>query len=219
MESFPALSPQLVDDQTPCWIAGDCSAHTDTHTHTRTPQDWISGIVIWIKCKFIGWLTYGGREGPSNCQSWSLPNLVISTQKYISFTFGLVYLFAVVGSALGFGLGAAFLNTYVDPWLQTNLEPEDPGWVGAWWLCFIFSAVVSWILAVPFLLFPRLLPNSHLVKKVRELASYSYIHRQWAHSLSPPGEDKGGGGGSSPLSPMLATPLIRHSNFALINWF
>lgn len=39
---------------------------------------------------------------------------------------------------------------------------------GAWWLCFIFSAVVSWILAVPFLLFPRLLPNSHLVKE-REL--------------------------------------------------
>ena len=89
--------------------------------------------------------------------------------KYISFTFGFVYMFAVVGPALGFGLGAAFLNTYVDPWLETNLEPEDPGWVGAWWLCFIFSAVVSWLLAIPFLLFPRLLPISHLVKKEREL--------------------------------------------------
>ena len=89
--------------------------------------------------------------------------------KYISFTFGFVYMFAVVGPALGFGLGAVFLNTYVDPWHETNLEPEDPGWVGAWWLCFIFSAVVSWLLAIPFLLFPRLLPDSHLVKKEREL--------------------------------------------------
>ena len=58
---------------------------------------------------------------------------------------------------------------YVDPWLETDLQPEDPGWVGAWWLCFIFSAVVSWLLAIPFLLFPRLLPDSHLVKKEREL--------------------------------------------------
>ena len=89
--------------------------------------------------------------------------------KYISFTFGFVYMFAVVGPALGFGLGAVFLNAYVDPWRDTNLEPDDPGWVGAWWLCFLFSAVVSWLLAIPFLLFPRLLPNSFLVKKEREL--------------------------------------------------
>ena len=89
--------------------------------------------------------------------------------KYVSFTFGFVYMFAVVGPALGFGLGAVFLGTYVDPWLETDLQPEDPGWVGAWWLCFIFSAVMSWLLAVPFLLFPRLLPDSHLVKKEREL--------------------------------------------------
>lgn len=89
--------------------------------------------------------------------------------KYIPFTLGFVYMFAVIGPALGFGIGAVFLNTYVDPWLETDLQPEDPGWVGAWWLCFLFSAVVSWFLAIPFLLFPRLLPNSHLVKKEREL--------------------------------------------------
>ena len=73
----------------------------------------------------------------------------------------------VVGPALGYGLGGAFLGIYVDPWLETNLEPTDPGWVGAWWLCFIFCGVLSWILAVPFLMFPRLLPNSEEVKKER----------------------------------------------------
>jgi organic anion transporter 4A len=89
--------------------------------------------------------------------------------KHVPIHLGLVYLLTVVGPALGYGLGGAFLSVYVDPWLETDLQPEDPGWVGAWWLCFIFSAVVSWLLAIPFLLFPRLLPDSHLVKKEREL--------------------------------------------------
>ena len=89
--------------------------------------------------------------------------------KHVPIHLGLVYLLTVVGPALGYGLGGAFLSMYVDPWLETDLQPEDPGWVGAWWLCFIFSAVVSWLLAIPFLLFPRLLPDSHLVKKEREL--------------------------------------------------
>ena len=88
--------------------------------------------------------------------------------KHVSIHLGLMYLLTVVGPALGYGLGGAFLGVYVDPWRETNLETTDPGWVGAWWLCFIFSAVVSWILAVPFLMFPRLLPDSHLVKKERE---------------------------------------------------
>ena len=89
--------------------------------------------------------------------------------KHVPIHLGLVYLLTVVGPALGYGLGGAFLSVYVDPWLETELQPEDPGWVGAWWLCFLFSAVVSWLLAIPFLLFPRLLPDSHLVKKEREL--------------------------------------------------
>ena len=89
--------------------------------------------------------------------------------KHVPIHLGLAYLLTVVGPALGYGLGGAFLSIYVDPWLETDLQPEDPGWVGAWWLCFIFSAVVSWLLAIPFLLFPRLLPDSHLVKKEREL--------------------------------------------------
>ena len=89
--------------------------------------------------------------------------------KHVPIHLGLAYLLTVVGPALGYGLGGAFLSVYVDPWLETDLQPEDPGWVGAWWLCFLFSAVVSWILAIPFLMFPRLLPDSHLVKKEREL--------------------------------------------------
>lgn len=88
--------------------------------------------------------------------------------KYIYIHLGMFFTWAILGPALGFGLGAAFLSIYVDPWVETELTPRDPGWVGAWWLCFLFSAVLSWILSVPFLMFPKLLPNSHLVKAERE---------------------------------------------------
>lgn len=79
-------------------------------------------------------------------------------------------MWSILGPALGFGLGAGFLAIYVDPWVSIppGLDPSDPTWVGAWWLGFVFSGLVSWLLAIPFLMFPRLLPNSHLVKAERE---------------------------------------------------
>lgn len=88
--------------------------------------------------------------------------------KFVSIHLGFFFVWTVLGPALGFGLGAAFLNVYVDFWRETTLEPENPNYVGAWWLCFLFAAVVSWLLSIPFLMFPKLLPDSHLVKAERE---------------------------------------------------
>ena len=88
--------------------------------------------------------------------------------KYVSLHLGMFFIWVILGPALGFGLGAAFLSIYVDFWEETSLAPDNPAWVGAWWLCFLFSAVTSWILAIPFLMFPKLLPDSHLVKAERE---------------------------------------------------
>ena len=86
----------------------------------------------------------------------------------MSFHLGFFYAFSILGPALGFGLGAAFLSIYVDFWEETSLELTDPAYVGAWWLCFLFGCVLSWIIAIPFLMFPRLLPDSHLVKEERQ---------------------------------------------------
>ena len=89
--------------------------------------------------------------------------------KHVSVHLGVFFMCAILGPALGYGLGAAFLSIYVDFWEETTLTPSDPGWVGAWWLCFLFGALVSWLLAIPFLMFPKLLPDSHLVKADREM--------------------------------------------------
>ena len=96
----------------------------------------------------------------------------IVSPKYVSIYLGIFYTCTVVGPALGFGLGGLFLSVYVDPWRETNLEPKDSLWVGAWWMCFVFSGVLSLLISVPFLMFPKLLPNSSTVKaeRVKEMA-------------------------------------------------
>ena len=87
--------------------------------------------------------------------------------KFVSLHLGLFYMTAVVGPAIGYGLGGAFLSIYVDPWHATHLEQFDPGWVGAWWLCFIFCGTLSVMFSVPFLMYPRRLKDSHLVEEAR----------------------------------------------------
>ena len=88
--------------------------------------------------------------------------------KFVSLHLGLFYMTAVVGPAIGYGLGGAFLSIYVDPWRTTHLEQSDPGWVGAWWLCFIFCGIFSVVFSIPFLMYPRKLKDSHLVQEARK---------------------------------------------------
>ena len=88
--------------------------------------------------------------------------------KHVSIYLAIFYMLAVIGPALGYALGGLFLSIYVDPWIDTHLKSSDPGWVGAWWMCFIFCSVTSFIIAVPFFFFPRHLPNREEICKLRE---------------------------------------------------
>ena len=88
--------------------------------------------------------------------------------KHVSIHLGLFYMLSIVGPALGYALGGPFLSIYVDPWEETHLTTSDPGWVGAWWLCFLFCGVVSLIISVPFFCYPRQLPDSGEIREERE---------------------------------------------------
>jgi len=41
----------------------------------------------------------------------------------------------------------------------SGLTRDDPAWVGAWWIPFILSSVLSFILAFFLFLFPKELPG------------------------------------------------------------
>ncbi len=87
--------------------------------------------------------------------------------KYVPIHFGVFQMISVLGPAFGYGVGSAFLSVYVDPWEDTVLITTDPSWVGAWWIPFILIACCSFLLAVPFLMFPKWLSDSRLVRKER----------------------------------------------------
>lgn len=99
----------------------------------------------------------------------------ITLPKYVPIHMGLFYVAVAIGPAIGYGLGGAFLSIYVDPSQDTVLTESSPAWVGAWWLCFVFSGVLSLLLAVPFLMYPRLLANhAEVVAARRDQHATSY---------------------------------------------
>lgn len=133
----------------------------------RFESDCSAGNNFALVFFFLGNILIGIGAAPLFTIGTSYLDDIVSP-KYVSIYLGIFYSFTVIGPAIGYGLGGVFLSIYVDPWVQTKLEPSDPGWVGAWWACFVFSGVLSWLVAVPFLMFPKVLPNSSIVKAERE---------------------------------------------------
>ena len=122
-------------------------------TVTCDSSDYLAYFVMLVGNVFIG---FGAAPiftlGISYIDDITLP-------EYVPIHVGLFNVCASVGPAIGFGLGGVFLSIYVYPFEETSLTPYSPSWVGAWWLCFIFTGVLSLILAIPFMMYPRLLSN------------------------------------------------------------
>lgn len=69
-----------------------------------------------------------------------------------------IYASGVLGPVLGYALGALLLQYYVDVFSYiVNIRPSDPQWIGAWWGGFIICGILLFLLAFPFLSFPRIL--------------------------------------------------------------
>ncbi|KAJ8020433.1 Solute carrier organic anion transporter family member 4C1 [Holothuria leucospilota] len=80
---------------------------------------------------------------------------------------GIFYAVATLGPAVGYISGGTFLKLYTD--LQKSSEvtitPEDPSWVGAWWLGMIFASPLALCVAAFLWIFPRELPGTDEVRK------------------------------------------------------
>lgn len=87
--------------------------------------------------------------------------------KYITIHMGIYHSMGILGPAFGYGIGSAGLSIYVDPWVHTTLTTDDPAWVGAWWMSFVLVGVLTLVGSIPFLMFPRYLPDSYLVRRER----------------------------------------------------
>uniref|UniRef100_UPI0037E7E35F solute carrier organic anion transporter family member 4A1 n=1 Tax=Semicossyphus pulcher TaxID=241346 RepID=UPI0037E7E35F len=73
---------------------------------------------------------------------------------------GIFYTAAILGPAAGYLLGGYFLNIYTEISLTTEMTPENPLWVGAWWIGFLAGGAAALLIAFPILGYPRQLPGS-----------------------------------------------------------
>ncbi len=88
---------------------------------------------------------------------------------FVSLHLGAIAVCGVIGPAIGYLLGSLLLSIYVDPWIETDLTNSNPNWVGAWWIGLVLMGCLGLIVSSIFLMFPKWLPDSHLVRKERAI--------------------------------------------------
>lgn len=84
---------------------------------------------------------------------------------------GIMYAFATLGPAMGYIIGGQLLEVYVDfntvSTSEITMTPDDPRWVGAWWVGFVIASMLFLVAAIPISLFGAELPTAKHVRETR----------------------------------------------------
>ncbi|XP_066270044.1 solute carrier organic anion transporter family member 4C1-like [Branchiostoma lanceolatum] len=76
---------------------------------------------------------------------------------------GIFYACAFFGPATGYFFGGKLLDIFTDIYKGNDgseLTPDDPRWVGAWWMGFVVCAALSWAVSFPLAGYPKELPGA-----------------------------------------------------------
>ncbi|XP_020012924.2 solute carrier organic anion transporter family member 1B3 isoform X2 [Castor canadensis] len=88
---------------------------------------------------------------------------------------GTLHAIAMIGPIIGFLLVSVFAKMYVDIGfvdLSTiRITPTDSRWVGAWWLSFLVSGLLSILSSIPFFFLPK---NPNIPQKERKISISSH---------------------------------------------
>ncbi|CAH1251560.1 SLCO4C1 [Branchiostoma lanceolatum] len=105
---------------------------------------------------------------------------------------GIFFAAATIGPAVGYLVGGQFLDLFVDIDIGNNgseLSQGDLRWVGAWWIPFVISAVLGWVLAFPLLGYAKEFPGTAAIREKKisqahkrggeEIASHPDFGKSW----------------------------------------
>uniref|UniRef100_H2YTS5 Solute carrier organic anion transporter family member n=1 Tax=Ciona savignyi TaxID=51511 RepID=H2YTS5_CIOSA len=88
----------------------------------------------------------------------------------------------LMGPVFGFLLGSLSSAIYVTT-KADQLRPNNPAWIGAWWLGYIVAALLLIVLLFPFYFYPRYLPVSP--QKEAELAEIAALEERLYDVIKP----------------------------------
>nr|XP_035112019.2 solute carrier organic anion transporter family member 1B1 isoform X1 [Callithrix jacchus]XP_035112020.2 solute carrier organic anion transporter family member 1B1 isoform X1 [Callithrix jacchus] len=116
-----------------------------------------SGSYMWIVV-LMGNMLRGIGEAPIAPLGISYID-DFAKEGHSSLYLGMLNAIAVIGPVIGFTMGSLFSKMYVDIGyvdLSTiRITPNDSRWVGAWWLGFLVSGLLSTIASIPFFFLPQ----------------------------------------------------------------
>ncbi|KAF7237633.1 Solute carrier organic anion transporter family member 1C1 [Varanus komodoensis] len=120
-----------------------------------------AGVSMWIYV-LLGNLLRGIGETP--IQPLGIAYIDdYATKENAAFYIGCVQTVAIIGPIFGFLLGSLCANLYVDIGFvdmdSITITHKDSQWVGAWWLGYLISGVISVLAALPFWFLPKHLPR------------------------------------------------------------
>nr|KAF6421257.1 solute carrier organic anion transporter family member 2A1 [Molossus molossus] len=105
----------------------------------------------------------GGLLLASGAFVLTLPHFLSEPYQYTVANVAILFAISVFGPAFGYLLGSVMLQIFVDygrvDMALVNLSPEDPRWIGAWWLGLLISSAILVFTSLPFFFFPRAMPR------------------------------------------------------------
>ncbi|XP_065142228.1 solute carrier organic anion transporter family member 4A1 [Paramisgurnus dabryanus] len=127
--------------------------------HTETCDDEQGGLSAYRFVFMLGQFLHGVGATPLYTLGVTYLDENVKSN-YAPVYIGIFYTAAIVGPAAGYLLGGIFLNMYTEIDQTTELTPENPMWVGAWWIGFLAGGAAALLIALPILGYPRQLPGS-----------------------------------------------------------
>ncbi|GIX75057.1 solute carrier organic anion transporter family member 3A1 [Caerostris extrusa] len=79
----------------------------------------------------------------------------ISKKKNTPVYFAVSFSLRLLGPMIGFVMSYYFLKIYENPLDNPGYGPEDPRWIGAWWIGFLLQGILLLMFTLPLALFPR----------------------------------------------------------------
>ncbi|XP_050962996.1 solute carrier organic anion transporter family member 1C1-like [Labeo rohita] len=146
-------------------VSSTCSSHTQD-----TVQQLVSGCLkreaksslMWVIVLFgIGEASIGPL-GMSFIDDYARP-------ENSAFYIGCLHTLGVIGPLFGYSLGSLCASLYVNIGSvnqeSVTITPEDSRWVGAWWLGYMVSGLLTLLAPLPLWFLPRALPENPQTSK------------------------------------------------------
>ncbi|XP_065600285.1 solute carrier organic anion transporter family member 4C1-like [Cyrtonyx montezumae] len=138
-----------------CQISGTSSANFTCSANTK------SSLSNYLYVFILGQLLLGVGGTPLYTLGTAFIDDSVPKHKS-SLYIGIGYAMSLLGPAIGYVLGGQLLNVYIDIKIpeSTQMDQDDPRWLGAWWIGFLACFFAIWFLIIPFSCFPKYLPGT-----------------------------------------------------------